>query len=361
MFELLKDGATPQVGGPSLPNFQRARAGLQRSVERIRLYRQSNPSAVPNVHPLALLLHSLNVPITLDPIPYLDKVGDVSYTVAKSLRMSTALASGQFFNGVFFGAGCAEQIWAHTDPFDSALLQSSWRDLQPIRVLSHPHTDLSLRVPDGRGESTESGTAVVAVNVPMLASQWRMWRHERQELFPTVSQRSVMQFLMEVPLPNMLYSQLDVSVFNRLSALSMGKPVAPTRPSHSYALTDWAGDVDQALLTTLLHLEGKSYSFDQMLSVLPQVYADDYRQRMRLPDLAYVRQLQPSVLVARMGTVAFLTQLNYLTDNQANRDYLTYLRRYLTQYQQALVTSFTFAGPRMDVGAYLQREIWPYL
>lgn len=362
MYQLFKEGPLPNRGEQTLPEFRRIRDGLRANVERVIEYRRANPMAVANGHILIKLLMSLNVPITLEPEIYNDKVRDVALYVAKALRMTTPLAEGMAFSpGPFYGGHVTEVLWAHMDDYDTSLLRTNWRSLEPIRVLYHPKTDLALDVPDGKRDSLEAGMAVIAINVPMLASQYRMWRQEQRET-NTEQQRSMMQFLMEVPLPRMLPSHLDIAVMNRQIGRFFGVEMPIIKPRHQFAMFDWAPEVDRILDRTLAFMKGRAMSFDAIVSQTPTVYANDLHERLNLPDLAYVRQVQWAVVISRLALTTFLVQFNSQTHNHANQQYLNYLRRYLLAMDLSGVLQSALSRPRYeDVRTLIEVGIEPYL
>lgn len=361
MYQLLKEGLLPNRGEQALPEFRRIRDGLRLNVSRVIEYRRANPMAVANGHILIRLLMNLNVPITLDPLIYNDKVRDVALYVAKSLRLTTALQEGQAFSpGVFYGNHVTEVIWAHMDDYDTSMLATRWRELQPIRVLYHPKTDLAMQVPDGKHNSLEAGMAVISLNVPMLASQYRMWREEQSDNADT--QRSIMQFLMEVPLPQMLPSHVDIAVMNRLISLFFGIEMPVIKAHHQFFLTDWTSETDQTLRNVLKYISGKAYSFDDIVSHMPTVFASDMHENLHLPDLAFVRQVQWAVVVARLALVTFLVQFNAITENHANQRYLNYLDRYLRQMDLSGVLQTALSPARYeDVKDLIDQGIRPYV
>jgi hypothetical protein len=362
MYQLLKEGPLPNRGEQTLPEFRRIRDGLRASVERVIEYHRSNPMAVANGHILLKLLMSLNVPITLEPEIYNDKVRDVALYVAKALRMTTPLAEGVAFSpGPFYGDHVTEVLWAHMDDYDTSLLRTSWRTLEPVRVLYHPKTDLALDVPDGKRDSLEAGMAVIAINVPMLASQYRMWRAEQRET-NTEQQRSMMQFLMEVPLPRMLPSHLDIAVMNRLIGRFFEVEMPVHKPHHQFALFDWVPEVDRVLDRTLAFMQGRAMSFDAIISQIPTVYAHDLHERLHLPDMAFVRQVQWAVVVSRLALTTFLVQFNARTHNSANQQYLNYLDRYLRQMDMSGVLQSALSRQRYeDVRTLIEIGIEPYV
>ncbi len=343
MYQLFKIGALPSRGEQTLPEFRRIQDGLQANLRRVLDYFRDNPRAVANGHPLVKLLMSLNVSLGLPVEMYVDRVRDVALYTAKALGFTTALQEGRVLKpSVFYGANVTEVVWAHIDDFDLPYGTRNWRELTPVRVLYHPKTDLGFQVPNGRYPETEDGIAVIAVNVPMLALQYRQWRLERSTVLTVDTERSVMQFLMELPLPGMLRSHVDLAMFNRLMALFFEVPIPNTSPRHPYYLTDWSSEVDKVLVKTLQFWQGRAMTFDHMLQGFPAAFANDFREVLALPDLAFVRPVQWAVILARVVPLTFLVQFSVGTRNHSNEMYMNYLRRYLAA---------------MDAGGYLQTAL----
>lgn len=363
MYQLLKDyRSLPTRGELALPEFRRIRDGLLANYKRVLQYHFDNPRAVPNGHLLIRLLMSLNVPITLEPEIYNDKVRDVALYVAKALKMTTVLGEGQAFSpGVFYGQHVTEIVWGHVDDYDTSLLRENWRSLKPIRVLYHPKTDLAFEVPDGKHPSEEAGMASIAVNIPMLASQYRMWRLERLQQ-NNDSERSIAQFLMEVPLPQMLPSHVDIAIMNRLIGSFFDIEIAVIPPHHTFYITDWSKDIDRLCKQVLKFMAGKPFTFDGLVSLMPVAFTDDLHDHLTLPDLPYVRQVQWAAVISRLALVTFLVQFNEASDNQANRQYLNYLKRYLMQMDIGRMLESGLSRKRYeDVHILIQEGVEPYL
>lgn len=363
MYQLLKDyRSLPHHGELVLPEFRRIRDGLLANYKRVLQYHFDNPRAVPNGHLLIRLLMSLNVSITLEPEIYNDKVRDVALYVAKALKMTTVLSEGQAFTpGVFYGQHVTEIIWGHIDDYDTSQLRDNWRSLQPVRVLYHPKTDLAFEVPNGKHSSEEAGMAAIAVNIPMLASQYRMWRLEQIRL-NVDSQRSIAQFLMELPLPQMLPSHVDIALMNRLIGTFFGIELPVIPPHHTFYITDWCKDIDRMNKQLLRFMAGKPFTFDAIVSMMPVAFAEDLHEHLTLPDLSFVRQVQWAAVVSRLALVTFLVQFTDTTNNQANRQYLNYLRRYLLQMDIGRMLEAGLTRKRYEeVRLLIERGIEPYL
>lgn len=363
MYQLLKDyRSLPNRGELVLPEFRRIRDGLKANYRRVLQYHFENPRAVPNNHLLIRLLMSLNVPINHEPEVYNDKVRDVALHVAKSLKMTTALSEGQAFSpGMFYGQHVTEVIWGTVDDYDTTLIQTAWRSLTPIRVLYHPKTDLAFEVPDGKHPSQEAGMAVIVINIPMLASQYRMWRLE-QMADNSNAQRRISQFLMELPLPRMLTSHVDIALMNRLIATFFEIELPTYKSHHPFHLIDWSNDIDQMNARLLKFMASKSFTFDELVSQMPVAFAEDLHEHLALPELDFMRQVQWASVVARLALVTFLVQFNRVSGNGANQMYLNYLRRYILQMDIGRMLESGLSRARYeDVRTLIEQGIEPYM
>lgn len=360
MYQLFKVGPLPNRGEQILPDFRRIRAGLRQNIAEVISYRRRNPHGlVGRPHFLVKLLQSINVSLSLDADIYADKVTDVALPIAASLKMTSPLYQGKAFSpGVFYGDHVTEVLWANIDDFD---LSTPWQEWEPIRVLYHPKNDLACQVPDGLHDSQEAGMAVISINIPQLATQYKLYRDEEKRM-GREQQRSIQQFLMEIPLPNMLHSHVDIAVMNRLICRYFDVAMADIKPHHSFYQTDWTRDVDQVLDKTLTYWSGKDFTFDALLSQIPTVSGKDMHELIALPGMASNRQVQWAVVIARLALVVFLVQYNAQTGNSANQQYLNYLRRYLTQMDLLHVMRSALPASRYeDVTTLLVEGVSAYL
>lgn len=361
MYQLLQESPLQFGGGLIYPEFRRIRDGLRLSVGKIKQYRRMNPRYLPGGHLLIRLLMNIPASMKLDAQTYNDKVADIALLFTQSFKMTSALSKGQVFRpGVFLGENVTEVIIANTDSWDVKEGVANWEELTPIRYLYHPMSTLKLPVADAQFASSEPGLAVITVNVPMLASQYRAWRlaYGQTEESP----RSVGQFLQAYPLPNMLDSQIDIAVLNRLMGQYFGtRPVAePYR--HPFYLTDWSTEVDAVLEKWLAQVGPKKWDFDTLVSHIPTVSSENLHHVLKLPEMAFNTQLQWGVMLARLSLITFLVQFNHTTDNERNQKYLNYIKRWLRYMEGS--TALRSAMPAdlyEDVSILIDYGIKPYL
>lgn len=363
MHQLFKERAITVSGGQLFPQFNYAKQGLMRNVEKILRYRRDFTGRVNSDHPLVKFLQNLNVPLTMEPSYYIDRVTDVALDYAMAWKLTSPLSRGKVWSpAVFYGPSVDEVILANIDDFDASNIETNWQNLQPIRVLYHPKTDLSLTIPEGNYPGKEGGYAVISINIPMLAVQYRMWREYDLRVNGGESPRTIMQFLTQYPLPNMLPSHLDWVLYNRAIAYFFDTPVATLPNTHSFQLSDYSQPVDEVVKAYIGRVEHKQWDFDTILSAFPCVMHQDFHDVIREPEMAYSVQVQWAILLAQLPLIAFLVQFNYLTNNQRNRAYLQFIKRTLRSYD--LNRTIRTALPRdqyESVMVLLERGVLPYL
>lgn len=362
MYQLLRQSPLNIGGDLTFAEFRRVRDGLRLTIERVKKYRRDNPRGLTGGHLLLRLMNS--IPYANGPTDQVfnDKISDIALLFTQSLRMTSALSRGQLWRpGPFLGNRVQEVIIADTDQWDVAQGLKRWEELSPIRYLYHPMTSLSMPVADDEFASTESGIAVISINIPMLASQYRAWRRA----FSVVdeSPRTVAQFLQAYPLPNMLDSYADLAILNRLTNMyfAIDNPRDTVRP-HTFYVTPWDKEVDALLERWLNIVSSKRWNFDTLVSHIPTVSSEDLHATLRLPEQAYSTQISWAILLARVQLIAFLVQFNRNTENENNYQYLNYIRRHLQYIEGNGSLRNALSSQTYDeVSMLIDRGIKPYL
>jgi len=326
MLDMFDKDPTIQTGSIILPQFIYVRGALVRDIERVVQYYRESATWVDNSHLLVLILHNLNVSLRRSTQRYVDTVRDTMSQVANMLHMTNSLGYGRVYTpGVFYGQHATEIIIADDSEFDIADAVLKWRDLRPVRVLRHAFTDLSL--PRGIGRhygGRESGIAVISVNIPMLALQYREWFLSEREGSSGAAKRTH-QFISQYPLTNMLYSHVDIAVFNRMAAMYYLDDVAPWRKCHPFYLQDLSDTLDPVLERELAMLRRKPLSMDQVVNIIPAITSPTLRDTMRLPAVVPTRQVRWGLTIARLPLIRFLVNLNAGAPSSRNRGYINKL------------------------------------
>jgi hypothetical protein len=303
--------STVSQAGQKFPDWQYVRDGLKRNLGQVIRFYRKNPMAVQSSHFLVKLLQSITVPHGMNLERYYDNVDALALHVSMALKMTSSIAKGRVFDGIFYGQGNPEILIAHTESFNIQEAHRNWQNVCAVKVLRHAKSDLGLNLPNGYESGSESGMAVIAINIPMLAIQYRAFRLNEQFITETTgeSQRSIYQFIHMYVIPNMLFSHLDVAVFNRLDNLRKGAPLGETTKEHSFYLADFSDKADKALTQILHNLQSGGKDFTNILKNTPLVTKDNLEQLFALPDIAPTQQALWALVIARLPAVAFLFQV----------------------------------------------------
>lgn len=310
-----------------LPKYIYVNNGLNEKLLKKMTYWHEHPVVVQSNHLLVRLLQSISVTRSMDDLRYTDAVEDVSFDLAMSLRLTSATYRGKVFeDGPFYGAGSNEIIIAHAEDFNVEEAAKHWKRLEPIRFLYHPKTDLEMLVPQGDPTGSETGESVIAINIPMLALQYKKWEEQEMKLRPT-SPRSIKHFVRMYVLANMLPSQLDIALFNRQVALWRGVKLQPTQRKDPFFTIDYNDKFDEVATTLFEQMSRKRLRFDAMLNNLLSSANDSVFDWIRLPETARTDQIVWALIVARLPIFSFLLEMDYRTGSHTNRSEKNMLAR----------------------------------
>lgn len=333
MYSLFSKGEWGNRGGaPTYLNYRYSLKGLRSNLERVVHYNRIYPRAVKPNHFLVRLIHSLNVPMTMDPQRMVDVVSERTEGVGMAMNITSPLNKGRIFHpGVLYGEGSQEILIADSTYFDVREHQDSWEELRPLEFLYHPKTDLGMDLPWGLHNNEESGLSVIRINVPMLAFQYQQWR-QREWSFNPENQRTVMQFIASYPLNNLLYSQVDWAILNRIIHTYRGLPCADSQVRKPFQLTDYTDRLQVAVDQMVHDYRTRAFTMEQLLDSIQLLGAPTALERVALPKLLATRQVKWALMMAREPLVRFLVDWNNETGNKKNRAQLIKVRQELIRF-----------------------------
>jgi hypothetical protein len=362
MYNLFND-FEPTHGTIEFGKWRVLREMLQQTLAKAIGYYRVNRTYIDSGHRMVTLINSLSVPLNLETRVYKDRVEDVTLELSRMLGFTNPTSRGTMFApGLFYGKGVAEAILTTIEDFDLDNIEENWRDYAPIRILRHPRTDLGLWALNGTNVTEESGLAVISINVPMLASQYRMWRLT-EGVGSDGDQELITTFLSRYPMANALTSHFDVAFFNRLACLFTGKTPADDAVKTPFWQMDLHERVDSVLIGELVSLTNRRITFDDILTQIPCITEECLGDLFRIPERGlYVRQVIWIYALFRLPLLAFLLQQNARNANQRNTYYLKEIRRFFiaTGNDRDIIQSIP--GPwRLQVMDEIRLGILPYL
>lgn len=364
MIDILKGPDKAQRGRPAAPTQRWANEQLRFDLNKIIQYRRGLVRRVPADHLLLRLLETLGVSVHQTDQEYVWEVSDNALRIANAFQLTSMWGHGHPFTpGIFYGPDMNEVLIANLDDFDVKEAVVAWEDLQPIRVISHPYNDLALPTLDGKGEGLEGipGWAVFAVNIPMLALQYKCWVAAyvtgKEDPAPNTL------FLGQYPLANLLHSHLDLSLYNRLQALDFEEPTQVLKNTNPFYLNfQQAGQLDRTVNYALDFMDRASYSFDDWLDCVPQVSASNVHHWLALPDLAFVSQTEWAIFLARLPTMAWLLRHNAKVGSHRNTEYIVNIRRWVQRMRYGRFFHQGLQGAHLrEVQELVDNLLMPYL
>lgn len=326
MHTLFDSIPTTSRGTVSVPEFLYVKGGMSRDLAEVMQYYHERVKAVTNNHLLVRLIRSMNVSMKRDYMSFLDAVEDRALDLSRTLGLTSPVNSGEVHTpGVFYGEGVDEIIVSVSEDFDPHDYASRWRELQPIKVLRHPFTDITHPVLKGEYDYKEEGIAVIAIDIPKLMFQYRCWWDEEKGI-DGEAERTTNQFIAMYPIPNMMPTHLDVAIFNRMHAMLLGEPVADFEKVHPFYVTDYTKKLDSIIEKTLALLVRKRLTFDDIMLSVRLVSSHNLFEAAILPKVAKTRQVKWALVMARLPLIKFLLKLNEEADNYSNKFYLTRIK-----------------------------------
>jgi hypothetical protein len=308
MHTLFNFATTVQQGIIKFPEWSWVRDGLKRNLGTTIAYYRQNPQAVRSEHFLVRLLQSIAVSQSQNLDRYYANVDALALHMSMALKMTSSISVGKIWDGVFYGEGSQEVLLAHDQEFDPLWAHKNWQNLPSVTVLRHFRSDLGFNLPDGKKTGSEEGLAVIAINIPMLAVQYRAFRlNEINEARFTDSQRSVMQFIHMYVLPNMLPSHVDLAIFNRIDNLAKGAPIGESSKGHPFFLPDTYAKRSLKIQQDILrNFERETLDFVTIMRSIPAVTKEAMDLVFRTPAVAPTRQVDWALTVSRLPMLSFL-------------------------------------------------------
>lgn len=292
-------------------NWNYIRSGLLRNLEITKSYYHSRIYAVKTNHFLARLIDNINVSHNYELERYYSIVDDKSNALASAMRMSTAYQKSNLFNGIFYGQGCPEIIVTDCASFDIFDTFKNWREVSAVKVVTHPVSNLNLLLPNGKDVNSEKGLAVISINIPMLAIQFKAFCADQlyMDQQDGTGLQSTAHFIHRFVLPNMLASHLDYALFNRITNLLNGAPLPVSLRRHPFMLNDYTTMSDMMQSEIIDGMSGKSLDYKAILRTIPAVSSPNMQTALTMADNPPTRQLVWVDVLSRIDALKMMIQL----------------------------------------------------
>ncbi len=307
MQSLFRFESEHNAGSIELRQWPYLKTGLLNNLEKIEQHYQAYPVAVSASHLLVRLIQSIAVGRSLSFDRYIAHCSGLALSVGRTIGLTTAIGKGQLWDGVFYGKNNKEILIGHDTLFSITDAYHNWKQMQPVTVLQHEETNTSLLVPDGRVNSTESGVAIIAINIPLLMAMYYRFNEEQDQVeIGGGARRTIYQFVHSYALTNMLRSHLDCVVFNRLYNRLTGTPVTEGIRKHSFFLTDYTAALDSAADQQLVYLRTMKKRFPGVMAATHLPVCGNLANFAQLPSVPSTLQVFWALSLSRLKILSFL-------------------------------------------------------
>lgn len=174
----------------------------------VNYYRYVNTNfTVLNDHVLVKALTALAYKPVFDPLSYMDSIrGQMDGFASVNGFCCTSSYGSVNLNGNFYNKKIKEVLIANNKPVDP---KENWRDHRPVRILSHPFSNLNLTLPNGKVVNHQvTGYATFVINLCELGYMYQCWFSERGK------KGEIGEFIYQEILTQMCLDHLNISLIN---------------------------------------------------------------------------------------------------------------------------------------------------
>jgi hypothetical protein len=317
MYALFSDPSRHYGGTASQAALNNFKKKTLEDLGRVISYYRNGTFFTRSDHLLVKLINTMATPLDYE----LDRYYEVSIArslyVANSLQLTSSINVGKWFSGIFY-FGCPELVICYNGLDSPEELAKDWRNLQPVKLLQTPISNLSYLIPTGRNHQVERGLAVIAVDIGMLMVMYRCFmlnEYRRVAENKDAALLSAHHFVGRFVLPNMLYSQTDLAIFNRMYNLAMGAPMGKAYAKHPMFISDYSSQCDKGLQEIIDNLSQTGKPFETYLANIPSLYSGF---PLGMPDMAETRQVWWALFLTRIKAIEFLLDIAGEKGKRAN-------------------------------------------
>lgn len=305
MYNLFNEDTSPYTGDINISILNFVKSNLTRELIKLVMYYRENVHAVQSNHFLTRIMNQLPVSPQENLDYYYLKTLDRGLDISMSLKFTSPIYRGKVFDGMIYGKGTKEIYVVVNEDLEN-YRNEDWRDLKPIRVLSHPRSSIFFDPIKNEPFESEIGVAVFTLDIPMLMIQYRKWIADPNAYNREISDRSMMQFIAMCVLPNILFSHLNVAIFNRLNQWRFGMAPNEAVPRFPIGIINYTNQLDKVLLELIDKLNRNKKEFEGILRNIPSIREPNYLSVIRIPPMAITRNNKWALTLSRLPTMQFL-------------------------------------------------------
>ena len=323
-------------------DFEVISLAYQQDITKVINYYQDRVMIVKQNHFLVNLINNLSTPIEYDIQTYIRVVESKISRIVKTMLITSPTSFGKFHSGIFYDRNTLEVIIQDTEYFNPFTSETSWRELSAVKVLTHPKSDMSLYLPNGKYPEGEiRDIAVVSINVSLLMVQYRSFLLDQEKNGIGLS---VQHFVHMYVLSSMLTSHVDVVIMNRFMNSYYGKPNDVSNLRLPFPIHNYSSMLETVMDKILKRLTGTLCSYSSLLKTLPSITCNNMEDTLQLPDVTPTNQVVWALLLSRLNYIKFLIDYQGSLGVSNNRTSINNLKRLIFNLQRNHTYNHTLPG-----------------
>lgn len=309
MYDWFKKGENIGIDFSEIPTFTYAKTQIKRDLDRFISHYHTNPRYVKNDNLLLRLLLSLTSSFKRDNDSFTYHVKDEYIQICNSLGITTPTNYGRVHRGVFYNKATSEVILAHETEFNIEEAYRNWMNLEPVKVLHHSFSDLSLQRCNGNYQSENVlDYAVIAINVPMLGLMWKAWDEFNQG---QKIKRRTAHFIAMYVITNMIYSHLDLALLSRIRLRLEEKPCESFIKVHPFYINDSSTLIDSSIVELNEQMSKRNLDWMEVALNTKLITSDSLYELMSWIDYIPNKQLTWAIAAAYLPYWYYFTLVEY--------------------------------------------------
>lgn len=348
-----------RVNGFDASPFQYARMTyLQgRVAENLKKYtdlRSTIAGRLNSSHLLMKLLSLLTTEFRGDMLSYIDRVTSDCERICGTLGITSPYSRGRIHKEGHFYDNCPEIItFVRSENWNWMDLWKDWRSVAAIEVLEHPVTELTIYELGVMNEARTSkrGLAVVNIDIPLLACQWRMWKSAN----PFDNNE---EFITSVLLPGMMKSHLDQVMFNKMLVKCGLRKPCTVKSNLLFAQTPTDTHADEIIEDAYNKTSTRRMTANQILASIPTLYSESVLEAGAFPSTTPTHQILWAILTQKESRAALAIYWANQLGEEKMLPTMIKLRRTVIRAEQ---DKYFSAGQTADNAAFLEDRFVRYV
>lgn len=327
MYTLFTSDSNQDKITTTIPKFNSVKKIIEDDSQKIIDYYKDYQYLIDRNHLIVKILTFLNVSFKRNFIDYVETAREKTAVIAKRLKLIHPLNPNvEKHNGAFYNEQTTEYIIASDDEFDLVDAIKHWGYMPSIKVHTHPFTDFSYSFANSKYKSnSENGVAVISINIPLLALQWRMFCRVTKHVsdFHVKANAFATRFVML----NTLYGHIQHTIINRFMGYYLQRPLASYIRQHNVFVSDITSRLDETILQMVDVVNKKKLELNEVFTTFPSFRHASWSEAIRLPDLPTTQYTKWIYIVTYLPYVMMYLTMVKNNKSALDRDVLFTIKR----------------------------------